>query len=84
MSGTSAFAYGVRTLAKSPGFTCAVLFSLVLGIGANVAIYSVANGLLFHPAGISHPETVIAPRVSYTKFGLNKIVISPTDFADVR
>ncbi|MGH9618461.1 MAG: ABC transporter permease [Bryobacteraceae bacterium] len=84
MSGTSAFAYGVRTLAKSPGFTCAVLFSLVLGIGANVAIYSVVNGLLFHPAGISHPETVIAPRVSYTKFGLNKIVISPTDFADVR
>ncbi|MGH9639607.1 MAG: ABC transporter permease, partial [Bryobacteraceae bacterium] len=84
MSGTSAFAYGLRTLAKSPGFTIAVLFSLALGVGANVAIYSVVNGLLFHPAGISHPETLVAPRVTYKKLGLNRIGMSGTDFADVR
>ncbi|MGH9581637.1 MAG: ABC transporter permease [Bryobacteraceae bacterium] len=84
MSGTSAFAYGIRTLSKSPGFTFAVLFSLALGIGANAAIYSVVNGLLFHPAGIGRPETLVTPRVSYKKFGLNRISVSATDFADVR
>jgi predicted permease len=84
MSGTSVFAYGFRTLAKSPGFTAAVLFSLALGIGANVAIYSVVNGLLFHPAGIDHPETLVTPRVDYKKLGLNRIGMSAPDFADVR
>ncbi|MGH9654626.1 MAG: ABC transporter permease, partial [Bryobacteraceae bacterium] len=84
MSGTSAFAYGLRTLAKSPGFTIAVLFSLALGVGANVAIYSVVNGLLFHPAGISHPDTLVAPRVTYKKLGLYDVGMSAPDFADTR
>ncbi|HEY1214441.1 MAG TPA: ABC transporter permease, partial [Bryobacteraceae bacterium] len=78
------FAYAVRTLAKSPGFTAAVVLSLALGIGANAAIFSVVNGLLFHPEGLSHPEQLVAPRVSYQKLGLDKISMSATDFADIR
>lgn len=84
MSGTSPFAYGLRTLSRSPGFTFAVLFSLALGIGANVAIYSVVNGLLFHPEGISHPETLVSAEVNYKKLGLNHIGVSAPDFAAVR
>ncbi|HSU33606.1 MAG TPA: ABC transporter permease [Bryobacteraceae bacterium] len=78
------FAYAFRTLAKSPGFTAAVVLSLALGIGANAAIFSVVNGLLFHPAGLGHPEQLVAPRVSYQKLGLDKISMSATDFADIR
>src|SRR5690348_3681148 len=78
------FAYAVRTLAKSPGFAAAVVLSLALGIGANAAIFSVVNGLLFHPAGLGHPEQLVAPRVSYQKLGLDKISMSATDFADIR
>lgn len=81
---TSDFPYALRTLAKSPSFTSAVVFSLALGIGANVAIFSVINGLLFHPAGASNPQELVAPRVSYKKLNLDKIVMSATDFADIR
>ena len=84
MPGTLNFAYAVRVLAKSPGFTAAVVLSLALGIGANAAIFSVVNGLLFHPAGLSYPEQLVAPRVSYQKLGLDKIAMSATDFADIR
>ncbi len=84
MSGTSNFSYALRTLRKSPGFSIAVIVSLALGIGANAAIFSVVNGLLFHPAGISHPEELMAPRVSYKKLNLDRIGMSATDFADVR
>jgi predicted permease len=84
MLSTLNFAYAVRVLAKSPGFTAAVVLSLALGIGANAAIFSVVNGLLFHPAGLSHPEQLVAPRVSYQKLGLDKVAMSTTDFADIR
>jgi predicted permease len=76
--------YTLRGLAKSPGFTLAVALSLALGIGANAAIFSVINGLLFHPTGTNNPETLVAPRVSYKTLNLNKISMSATDFADIR
>ena len=76
--------YALRTLARTPGFTLAVVVSLALGIGANTAIFSIVNGLLFHPPGVVEPEGLVAPRVSYKKLNLDRIVMSATDFADVR
>jgi predicted permease len=41
--------YGIRILAKSPGFATAAILSLAIGIGANTAIFSVVHALLVRP-----------------------------------
>lgn len=76
--------YGLRMLAKNPGFTAVALLTLALGIGANTAIFSILNALLFHPAGIPHPDRLVALRVKYDKLNLKSINVSLPDFGDIR
>lgn len=51
--------YGVRVLGKNPRFTSFVLVTLMLGIGANTAIFSVVNSVLLQTLPVSHPEELV-------------------------
>ncbi len=48
--------YGLKLLAKKPGFTLAAVLSLSLGIGANAAIFTLVNAVLFRTAPIADPD----------------------------
>jgi putative ABC transport system permease protein len=54
--------YGVRILAKHPGFTAVATLALALGIGVNTAILSAVNGFVLRPLPVEKPEQLI---VSY-------------------
>ncbi|HMG87841.1 MAG TPA: ABC transporter permease [Terracidiphilus sp.] len=52
--------FGLRTLARTPLFTLAVVLTLALGIGANTAIFTVTNALLLRPFPYHDPDQIVS------------------------
>jgi predicted permease len=54
------FLYAIRNLRRSPLFTTVALFSLALGIGANSAVFSIADQVLLRPIPVKHARQLVA------------------------
>jgi predicted permease len=60
--------YGMRMLLKRPGFTVIAIISLALGIGANTAIFSLVNTVLFMPPPVARPDELVSINSSSVSF----------------
>lgn len=77
--------YGVRMLARQPIFALTAVLSLAVCLGANTAIFTVANRLLFGaPSGVRNPSALveISPEISGRAFA--EPMVSWEDYVEVR
>ncbi len=75
--------YGARMLVKSPGFTVVAVLSLALGIGANTAIFSLINGVLFARLPVADPSTLVSVAMTDERNPGN-LPLSHLNFKDLR
>ena len=82
--------YGRRTIARNPGFALIAVLSLAVGIGANCAVFSLADTLLLRPLPVPNPSDVLtlgsrdrAAKTSATA-GYNVLEASYPDYKDIR
>ncbi|HSE20244.1 MAG TPA: ABC transporter permease, partial [Pyrinomonadaceae bacterium] len=65
--------YGLRSLRRRPGFTLTALITLAIGIGANVALFSVVSGVLINPLPYPNPDQLVTLHQSKPSFDAGAI-----------
>lgn len=74
--------YAIRRMAQSPGFTAVAVLSLAVGIGANTAVFTLANTAILRDMPVESPEELIEIYTSIPGFRYN--ILSYPNYRDVR
>ena len=74
--------HSIRTLLRSPGFTLTAILLVTIGIGANIAVFTLANFVLLRPLPFAEPNRLM--RVWEKHPGYNRMELSPANYRDVR
>ncbi|HEU4834985.1 MAG TPA: ABC transporter permease [Pyrinomonadaceae bacterium] len=76
--------YSLRVLFKNYAFTIVVVLTLALGIGANTAIFSFANGILLRPLPYPQSDRLVVLDETALKRGVDSMAVSYPNFLDWR
>ena len=76
--------YAGRSLLKTPGFTTVAILTLALGIGANIAIFTVVNAVLLRPLPFQHPEQLVRVFDDLNGAGAKDVGMSEPELEDLR
>jgi putative ABC transport system permease protein len=76
--------FAVRSLAKRPWLTAAVVMTLALGIGANASVFGVVDALLLHPYAMPDVDRIVMPVTTSPRFISHRETVSAADFLDWR
>jgi putative ABC transport system permease protein len=74
--------YGLRVLARNPGFSLAAILTLALGIGANTAIFSLVYGVLLRPLPYLHGEQLVVLHQDASKANVLDFPFSVKELSD--
>ncbi|MGH9729086.1 MAG: ABC transporter permease [Candidatus Acidiferrales bacterium] len=78
------FRYGLRTLARSPGFTVVALLTLALGVAANAVIFSIVNAVLLRPPDFPEANQIVLVLHTEERRNLQNGVAAPIELRDFR
>jgi len=76
--------HGLRVLMKNPGFTVIAVISIAIGVGANAAMFSFADGLVFRPLPVPRAGEVVSIVGQARDVGFGNRRLSYPDYVDVR
>jgi predicted permease len=80
----STLRYAVRQLLKSPAFTLVAIVGLALGIGANVALFSVVNSVFLRPLPYREPDRLVRLSSTNEENNLTRVGFSYPRFLEVQ
>ena len=76
--------YGVRMLRRNPGFATVAILTLAIGIGANVVIFSIVNGILLKPFPFPDSQRIVTIWETDTNRKVTRGTASAAEFLDWR
>ena len=76
--------FGARMLTKNPGFTLVAVVSLAIGVGANAAMFSIADGMILRPLAVPAARSLVMVSGRSPDEQVRTASVSVPDYLDLR